>query len=207
MSRTLTAPQLTGISGKVVPQLFFVYLDFPSTVIRVHNGVGPISTLSSVWQGIHDYAMMDVVEEVLENRPADIRFGIKKIPKVIIDSVIFEKYHGRAVRIYHSVADFMGKPVDTPTEVWRGTIDYANLVITEGGVQYIVICKNIMSSWARTRPKRITDAEQQRRFPGDTAYKHQPSLEDKKVLWGPDPNKNIHAPTPTPGNNPRHRPH
>jgi len=194
--RTLTSGQLAGISGKVVPQLFFVRLDFPTTPIYVHNGIGSITVLSHTFIGIYDYAMMDTVEEAIENRPTDIRLGIKRIPQLIIDPVILEKCHGKPSYIYHSVADPAGQPIDTPTEVWRGTIDYSNLVVAEDGVQYIVVCKNIMNSWARARVKRITDAEQQRRFPGDAAYKHLPSLEDKKVLWGPDPNKDLHAPAP-----------
>jgi hypothetical protein len=200
----MASGQLTALEKKVVPQLFFMRIDLLDNPIYVHNGATKITFDSKTWIGIYDFAMMDVIEEQLENRPSDIRVGIRKIPKLLIDPVIIKKNHGRPAFLYHSVADFLGQPVDTPTEVWRGTVDYPNLIIEDDGVQYFIVLKNVANNWNRAKTRRITDAEQQRRFPGDTAYKRLPGLEDKKILWGPDPNKETAVPPPR-DNTPRYR--
>lgn len=188
MSRGLDSFQVAGISAKVVPALFFARLDFPTSPIYVHNGIGPITFAGNTYIGIYDYAILDTIEETMENRPADIRIGIQRVPSSVVDPVINQKYHGKPVYIYYSAADAAGQPVSTPFEIFRGEMDVITLSVTPEGLQYILRCNNVMSNWNKTKIRRITDSEQQRRYPGDTAYRHLPENEDKRVLWGPDPN-------------------
>lgn len=188
MSRSgMDSTQIAGVSAKVVPALFFARLEFPSTPVYVHNGIGPITFGGHTYVGIYDYAMLDTVEETIENRPADIRIGIQRVPNSVIDPVINEKYHGKDVFIYYSVADAAGQPLTTPFEIWRGSMDVITLSATPEGLQYILRCTNVMANWNRTKVRRITDAEQQRRYPGDTAYRYLSENEDKRVIWGPEP--------------------
>lgn len=187
MSRNLDAPTVTGVTGKVVPALFLARLDFPNTPIYVHNGIWKIVHQGNTYTGIYDYAMLDVVEENVENRPADVVMGIKRVPKTLIDPAIFENFHGRPAFIYYAVASKMGVPVSTPIEIWRGTMDYLELKLQEDGLQYIMTCKSAMNAWSRSKIRRVTDANQQRRYPGDTAFKWLTTLQEKSVIWGPAP--------------------
>lgn len=186
MTRGIDALQQAGTSGKRVAALFFARLVFPTTPMYVHNGIGPIIFGGNTYTGIYDYAIFDSVEETIENRPADIKIGIQRVPVSAIDPVINEKYHGKPAYLYYSAADAAGQPVSTPFEIFRGTMDKINLNVTAEGITYLLTCKNIMSNWDRTKTRRITDAEQQRRYPGDTAYRHLAGNEDKQVSWGPD---------------------
>lgn len=187
MSRNLDAPTIAGVTGKVVPSLFLARLDFPTTPLYVHNGIWKIPFGGNTYIGIYDYAMLDIIEENVENRPADIVMGIKRVPKKIIDPAITENFHGRAAYVYYAVASKMGLPISTPVEIWRGTMDYLELKLNDDGLQYSMTCKSAMSSWARTKVRRVTDANQQKRFPGDTAMKWLTTLEEKSVIWGPAP--------------------
>jgi hypothetical protein len=200
MPRSLDSPQLLGLQSNVVPALFFVRLMFPSTPIYVHNGIWNLSFGGNTYIGVYDFAVLDVLEESIENRPADVIVGLRRVPKVIIDPVINEKFHGEPAHIYYSVASPLGIPVSTPVEIWRGTMDYLELKTNEDGVQYLMTCKNIMHNWNKSRVRRITDAEQQRRWPGDTAYKHLASLEEKSVPWGPLPERTRPGGGSRPGN-------
>lgn len=187
MTRIMDTAQSTGLQQKRISAVFMARIEFPTTPLFAHNGVGSIVFNGDTYIGVGDNGLIEVVEENLASRPADVRLMLLNIPQTVIDPVINEPYHGCDLFIYYTVCNDFGQPVATPFEMWRGTVDTIELIERPNGIVYVLEGKNILSLWNRSKTRHITDAELQRRFPGDTARKHLATIATKQVFWGPQP--------------------
>lgn len=184
-NRTISAPNVTAIQEKLVPYLLLVELDFPSQFVRVHNGAGQITFESNIYNGIGDFGEVSLIEEELDSKPRNLKFSLRGVPKDSITDALTEKYHGRSARINLGLLNADRTTfIDTPFEIWSGTMNYIDLQHDGDQCRLVLECMSNSQKSALSKVGRYTLEDQNRLFPGDNFFKFVQGMTNREVEWG-----------------------
>lgn len=102
----------------------------------------------------------------------------------LVDPVI---YRGKPVLLSLQLFDAEFRPAGAPVDRWRGYMDRVQISRTTGErvIGYVEIqCSRAgMARARRSEGLRLTDAQQQSRYPGDTGLRYVRTLLEKPSLW------------------------
>lgn len=163
--------------------IVFVALDFPTSYLYLHNGVGTYTFGGNDYLGVGGFGSIDAVEETTQLVSRPINLTLSSITQEIIDEVKTQNLYGRDADIYVGAINSEGELLADPDNWWSGYMENVHVLLgQENGIQI-----RLQSRAARLRArnnKRYTLEEQQRDHDGDIIFEFLPSLMDAKVQWG-----------------------
>lgn len=184
MTRSLSGANSTNYAGASVREIVFVYLDFTSGILRLHNSVGNYAWGGNTWSGVGQLGSVSILEEGVEVRPMRIKLTLSGLDSGIVGTAMDEEYHGRDVKIYRGTCDSDNVLASDPDIIWSGFMDYMTVSLSQGTGVVELVCENILARYDTARVQRMGDADQQKRFAGDLFFEYLPQLSEYSVEWG-----------------------
>jgi hypothetical protein len=184
MSRELSAEHLAAIDEDTPIPIYFVALEFGSGTVYAHSRIGTISWGGVDWIGVGSFGEIGAVEETSELAVKTVTYTLAGIPREYISITQDEHYQGRPARLYLGFIDRTTRLlVDTPFILDTGRMNVSE--IDEGATCTVTItAQSRMSFWDKPAVRRYTDADQQKRFPGDKGFAFVSQAAQKEILWG-----------------------
>lgn len=185
-----------ALAGTRVELAWLVRFDFVSETMRLWRGSGLLTTNDgATWQGLGSLGDVSGIEQAVNGEAPQATFTLSGVDGTIVRLARDEfeaEVLGRQVSV---LLQFFGvddpddpgnqRPLDAPYPVWAGRCLSPTFTISrDGGRQSIDISAESLFS-LRSRPQyaMYTDADQQRRFPGDAGFEFVGSLVNKVLTW------------------------
>jgi hypothetical protein len=185
MSRGLPALVSAAVEASDVALLLFAELDFPSGVVRVHNGLGTYSWGGNDWLGVGTLGEISKVEEGQNTSPYSITLSLSGLDASMVDPALDEKYFMRDVSIYLGVLDSTDSLLATPTSIWNGFMDNMKLSLGANGGDVIQLtAESELARFDKSANYMFTNAQQQKQSSGDLFFNHLHKIQDVKINWG-----------------------
>lgn len=184
-----------SLAGSTVQCAALVLFDFTTTPMQLWTGNGLLRTNDGRdWQGIGHLGSMAGIEQAINGDAPEATFNLSGVSSEILrlarDEFMAEVY-GRTAFV---LIQFFGvddpadpgnqRPLDNPYAIWSGRMLQPTFTYGENGERSVSISAESLFS-LRSRPKyaMYTDADQQRRFPGDEGFEFVGTLVNKVVTW------------------------
>lgn len=192
MPRNIPAPVLAAYQEERVNALDLAVLDFPGVPVLAHNGLGSIwfdwdgDGSDEEFLGVGDLGEISQIREGAGLEADGMTFRLTGVDSALISEVLAQHYQGRTAQVYEQLFDDAGAAIGDPTLWWEGRMDVPEIIddFEKGTSEIIVTAESIFVTWARSRTRLRTDADQQARYPGDTGLSRLTKLNDLEIQWG-----------------------
>jgi hypothetical protein len=183
MSRTIPALVTAQLGSGTVRCAILAELNFAGGYFRAWTGVGSLSYDSKTWTGIGDLGGVSLPEETGDGSANGFSLTLSGIPSSSISAAFTEVYRGRSAKIWLAFFNAAWVMIDV-IQLAAGRMDTMSINETGETSSITVSCENRLIDLDRPRERRLTDKEQQRRFPGDTGCRYVASIVEKPLYWG-----------------------
>ncbi|SCW61866.1 hypothetical protein SAMN02927924_01704 [Sphingobium faniae] len=184
-----------SLAGSRVDCAFLVRFDFASKPMRLWKGNGRLRTNDGMfWNGIGQLGSMSGIEQAVNGEAPEMSFGLSGIDAEIMRLARDEFEAEVKGRLVYVLIQFFGvddpddpdnqRPLDNPYPVCCGRCLTPTFTMNQEGERSVTIAaESLFSLRSRPRHAMYTDADQQRRFPGDKGFEFVGSLVNKVVTW------------------------
>src|SRR5574341_201255 len=179
--RAINAPATAVLNGSVCPLIMLVEM-LLSTPVRLNNTPNNIEYGGNTYTGA---GSLGAVEEV-DDSPGEfksLRFVLSGVPSDTIAIARSESIRNKAVTVSLAILDPDTHAVLDAPVVWTGTLDRMPIEEGDGTATISVIAEHRGNTFARPKPLRYTDTDQQALYPGDTCLRFIPSQATHQDVW------------------------
>jgi hypothetical protein len=161
-----------------MPQLVEIMTTVPQ---RYTTGGYPLTWGGFTWQAV-GLAIEPIEDEAGNGDPSQITLALPAVTSKQLALALVEPIDGVRVRIYDALVDPDTMVVEHAELVWSGTANTPG--IDDGDVATMtILCEHRAAIAFRPKASRYTNDEQQRLYPGDTAFDYDPGLDRGSVVW------------------------
>ncbi|WP_225205392.1 hypothetical protein [Novosphingobium huizhouense] len=184
------------LAGKVVQCCFLVKFDFTTEPVRLWiGGNGKLTTNDGqVWSGLGQFGAVSGVEQAVNGDAPEMSFTLSGIDAQIMRLAKDEFEAEVKGRLVYVLLQFFGvddpddpdnqRPLDLPYPITAARCLKPEFQFAENGERSVTVkAESLFSLRSRPRWSMYTDADQQRRFPGDKGFEFVSSLVNKVVTW------------------------
>lgn len=182
----------TQHQASVVGVAWLVELNFTAGVQRCTTAPVPITSGGYTWVAMPG-AGVSAVTESADTSTDQIQLELPVVDTAMLAATLgnLEGYRGRRARLYLQLLDSAFQPVGAPVLRWAGYMEPVR-VERQGATpdqpdatgKIVLPCSRAGMARARHRDGlRLTQAQQQRRFPADTGLAYVRSLIEQPQLW------------------------
>lgn len=177
MTALISTTDAEKLTRPHIARAWFVELDMPDGLLRLHNGVGRVTVAGQEWRGVSDplggrLVQIGQVEQPSPGKAASISLTLTGATSTFMKSVWTSRraIEGRSAVVHFAVFDqetqelIMGPIALFP----HGTM--TSPVLQRSGLAVRSVSLTVESMWAALNYApggRWTDADQRRRYPGD----------------------------------------
>lgn len=176
----------------VVGAAWMAELAFASGTMHLSTAPQSITVAGHTWIGLGALASVSSVNEGADNRAEQLTLSLSLADPAMLAAAMgpATEYRGRAARLSLQLFDEAFLPVGTPRLRWAGYMARVQVnrraadgdAPASGSIE--LICTRAGMARARNREGlRLTHAQQQQRYPGDTGLRYVRGLIEKPVAW------------------------
>jgi hypothetical protein len=185
-----------ALAGSRVDMEILVLFDFVTEPVRVWlGGTGQLRTNDGyLWDGLGRIGAVSGIEQAVNGEAPEVTFTLSGVDNQLVRLARDEfdtECKGRLITV---LLQFFGtddpddpdnqRPLDLPFPFASARALTPEFTFGEGDERSITIrCESLFSLRARPRAALYTDADQQRRFPGDLGFAFVASLKNKVITW------------------------
>lgn len=179
----------SGVRGCV----WLVEMDFQSGTIRFTTNSVAITSAGFLYTALGTLVSIDNVQESADSAADRLTISLALTSNVMLAASIGDPttYRGRAARLHLQLIDSTYQPVGAKVTRWQGYMDKVQVDRKpadenggESGGAIKMVCSRAGMARARNAEGlRITDAQQQSRYPGDTGLRYVRTLIEQPTLW------------------------
>lgn len=185
----------TALAGGKVEAAWLIHFSFTSEPVRLWFGYGPLDTADgNRWQGSGALGAVSGIEQAVNGQAPRATFTLSGIDAQMMRLARDEFEAEVAGRPVRALIQFFGvddpedpgnqRVLDAPYPVWAGRCLSPSFTLDEEGNRSVSIeAESLFSLRSRPQFSMYTDADQQRRFPGDRGFEFVGSLVNKTVTW------------------------
>lgn len=173
---------------------WLVELQFASGTLRATTWPIDLDSAGFTWLRAGNALQVGNVHdsEVLDTRALDISLSVVDTSVLALAVGDPTQFRGRSVRLRLQVVDTTGKAAGAPVLRWSGAMESVQIerqpapVDGSGEATGTITIHCGRSGVSRSRRRnglRLTDAQQQHRYPGDTGYQYVSALIEKPTVW------------------------
>lgn len=180
--RTLGGTTTTQFaSASAGPVIYFVQID-TSPVTRLNSSAHTIAYAGNDWLGTGG---LGTVEEVADSAGEfkNLRFTLSGISAAYLSVALSLNLKSVACTVHVCVLDGTTHAVADVLQVWTGKMDQMPVALGNGTCTITAIAEHAGAAYARPKPLRYTDDDQQRLYPGDTCCRFVVSQSQKTDVW------------------------
>ncbi|MGJ0505604.1 MAG: hypothetical protein ACR652_00430 [Methylocystis sp.] len=187
---TLYFPQAVEemLAGREVRASVGVWFDFLSEEIRVWQGRGAFTDATgNIWNGLGEFGQISGLQgsSMLSIDPVTMTLsGLDPTMMQLVRSQA-EEISGRRCGVFFLAFDENWRPIDSPFLAELYLMDKATLSV-DGESRTLVIslsAEPLFFSKHIPPVAMVTDADQQRKYPGDTIFKRVPLLNGRQTVY------------------------
>lgn len=188
---TLDAGQLARIANSVHGAAQLIELDFSGGLQRLTTAPVTITVGGETYTGLGDFLRVSNQTES-ENQGQDrltLSLSIVNPAMVALALGAVNTYRNRFARVHLQLFDETWQPVSTKIQRWTGYMDKVSIKRSpakDGPGSGAIELACVRAGLARFRNAtglRLTDAQQQQRFPGDRGLENMQALVEKPSTW------------------------
>lgn len=184
MGRSLNATNVSHIdSGHTHPVLMGKF-EF-DTPVYAHTGLGTINWGGNDYLGVGDLSGFSGTEESETIVPNAVRVQLNGLDAGLLADSLDSTTYGSRVTLYVGYRNDDGSLIADPWIFYKGLLENSNLVRgSENSINLVV--QHVLAVLKRSVGRKYTDEEQQKEYPGDTAFNKVQQMETvaKDLLWG-----------------------
>lgn len=184
MSRTLTTAVALEVAKPKVRYIFLAELVFSSGTVRAWTGIGTLTWAGQSWIGTGSFGGVSQVEEASDFQATNISFSLSGIPSEYIALVLADAYQGKSAKLWKAYLDDNAAIIADPFQLFAGRLDVATITETGDTCSIAITAESELADLKRSRESRYTDAEQQRKYPGDLGLQYITQAASKEINWG-----------------------
>ena len=207
MARDIFPSILQALSEPQITPFFAVDLMFASGPLYLWSGYGDFvrEDTGNTYLGAGQLLNISTVEETTEIQAVGANFTLSGIPSSFLSLALNEPYQGRECRVYFGILIDQGnvatQSLDTITtqfgdilvlqsgtqgflEIFSGEMDQMNIVEASDTCTIAVTAENALIKLERPVVRRLTNTDQQSRYPTDLGLEYVAGLQDKEIFWG-----------------------
>ena len=179
-----SAPLLAAIRAGTAVRSILFELDHSSGYLRAWDGVGDFVFEGNTFLGVRGFGSIEGVSNSADVQNHKITVALAGIPYSAIIG-LDPKIKGRAARIVGVWSDVRTGEVLGSLTLVRGKADYLISKLDDEAVTLKAVIKAAMADWGEAPAAYWSDADQQRRFPGDVGLNQVKNLQNVTVSgWG-----------------------
>lgn len=179
--RVLAANALAALNGRTIPIVMLIEMQLDETVYLSSAGVD-FEYDGITWMGAAKVGEVSAVRDSAGERQA-LTFTLSSVPYDLLAISVGQKVRGKRVKIYEAILDPDTYAVIDAPLVWSGRLDQMSISegVNDGSIS--VTAEHAGTAFARTKPLRYTDGDQERLFPGDKSMQFVVSQANHKDVW------------------------
>lgn len=193
MTLTVDTAASARLAAGVRGVAWLVDMDFTSG--SLHFTTGPVQVVANgfTYTAVGTLVSLGAVQESADSGPDSLSVTLSVTNSAMFAAAMGDPaiYRGRSMSVWLQLFDDAWQPVGSPVLRYRGYMDKLNIersvAPNEGGeaLGHITMkCSRAgMSRARRAEGLRLTDSQQQSRFPGDTGFRYVRTLIEKPSLW------------------------
>ena len=183
MARDISSDLINEVAKEVLYPFFALHIDLPDPVYA-WSGVGTLTFEGHDWLGVGSFGGFGSLEEMSDGTASQMSFSLSGIETSFYEYLIEQPFRNALAELWIGALDeTMTRVTAGPSMIYRGRLVAADL--TDGDqITIQVTVERSSRDQTRQRVRRYTDAEQQRRYPGDKFFEYQAQMQSVQVLWG-----------------------
>lgn len=181
--RTLAGPALTAAQSSALEVALFVEMQMSAT-LHFNTTATSIDWNGHTWVGCGPLGAIEEITD-LPGPYKSLRFTLSGIPTSLQAIALAEQINGKPCKVYLGLFSSATWQVLDVLSQWSGRMnqmplseDTQNETITIG-----VVAEHPGTLYARVKPQRMTDADHQRDYPGDTSFRFLVSQANHLDAW------------------------
>lgn len=184
MSRAIPAPFLAALNAPEITPFFAVDLMFQSGALYMWSGYGDLvrSDTGNTYLGAGQLLNISTIEETTEIQAVGANFSLSGIPSNFLSLALNEPYQGRECRVYFG--NLVTGIDPSFLEIFSGEMDQMNISESADTSTISVSAENALIKLERPVVRRLTNTDQQSRYPTDKGLEYVAYLQDKEIFWG-----------------------
>ena len=181
--RDISAANLAEINAAHLHLVVMVKLEF-DTPLYVHSGIGTITYDSNDYLGVGQFGSISNMTESEVLRPTSLTLTLSGVDSNLITEALDSGDYGDIVTIYNGYRQDDGTLVADPLLIWKGKFEFASISQGEQSIVSITV-QHDLAVLNEKDGGRITDEDQQVRFPGDVAFEFIHDMENigRRLIW------------------------
>jgi len=184
MARTLPAALSTEFEAAQLKPFYAVELGFESATLRFWTGFGTITANDEDWFGAGMVLGISSPNENIDLSAEGLTVTFSGLDSSVVAITLLENYRGRPAKVYIGALDDSNEPVSDLYQVFAGRMDVMSIQEDGQNATISLQIENVLIDLERSRPRKYTDEEQKKRFPGDRSLRFVAKLQDRQILWG-----------------------
>lgn len=179
--RSISGPAASALASGRVALVLLVEMQLTST-LRLASSAVTISWGGFDWLGA---GSLGAVEEVADTAGdyKSLRFVLSGVPASNLAIALAEPIRDKACILRLAVLDPDTHAVLDAPVVWTGTLDQMPVTLSGETCTIAVVAEHAGVAYARPKPLRYTDADQQRLYPGDTSLRFVVDQAQHQDVW------------------------
>jgi len=175
-----TPDEIEKLAGQVVRIGTLAEPNFKTGVQRYWNGDTVLETGSRLWQPLHGYGMIDNIPALGQGQAQSVTLTLSGVSEDVLVAAIgdTDNVSQQLITIYFQLFDEAWQATGSPIAVFWGFMQpprvSRSIGTPEDGGDQVVTIECVNAFFNRSRPPfgRYTDADQQRRSPGDKFFSY-----------------------------------
>lgn len=173
---------INALESQSFRPLFLVSIYF-DTPLHFSSAFGSTTVGGIEYIGAGNLGSISSFKENTDLDPQQLEITLAGISDDALTVIGGTNYINKEVRIRVAMLDQEGGIIGNTTMTYFvGKTDEVKFVYGSNS-QIIVIARDRLSDWARTKVERNTNADQQAKYPGDKGFEFVAQIADKKIIW------------------------
>ena len=183
MPRDISSPMLAQLTTNAISPCFLASIAFKSQTVYCRTGAGSLVYGGNTYLGVGDFGKLSAITEGADVQAYGMSITLSGIDPNLLAESLTDVQLGAAATIYFALLDGSGNIYGTPYPAFVGVVDKPSVQVGVTAVTISLALENRLSNLQRASQRKYTAADQQRYFPGDTAFNWVESLNDQALKW------------------------
>lgn len=185
MSRGLTAAMVSAVTAGTVRPILLYQGEFSSGTLRLTTNSRDVVFNGNTFIAAGTMLSITPIEEVSEIKAVSFSVALNGDLASVIAIALASCRQGLAGTVWIGLLDDSGAVIADPFQCFSGRLDVPDVVDSGTECRISVKYESRLADLQKARERRYTSEDQQIDYPTDLGFDYVPSLQDKKIIWGP----------------------
>ena len=184
MARALHASTATDVASAELHPFLAAEITFDTShITRAWSGYGDLVIDGHTYLGVGQFGSIGPISETSDLKANGMRLGLSGVPMSTLSNALGLDFQGKPATVYFGTLNDARQIVGAPYKLFAGFVD--TMQIDENGETAVisVAIESRLIDMQNPNESLYTDADQQRRFPGDRGFEYVPHIQDLSVQW------------------------